>query len=149
MTTIPTEIFGCDVVYAHGEVDELGVLRIATQAVELSDHQRFAVAKIREPTVPPELKMETFMLEVSAETREYLTELRSLGTDAQGREVLVGLTFEESKAYIEHGNAQVFGKHVSRAENDRYLELHDKHEPARQAVIDAEVEALNNKSLRH
>src|SRR5476651_1177980 len=81
----------------------------ADQAVQTALGRR-----LREPTVPPELKMETFMLEISAETREYLTELRSLGTDAQGREVLVGLTFEESKAYIEHGNAQVFGKHVSR-----------------------------------
>jgi hypothetical protein len=34
--------------------------------------------------------------------RPYLLEMRSLATDAEGREVLVGLNFEETAFYLAH-----------------------------------------------
>ena len=34
--------------------------------------------------------------------RAYLLEMRSLATDAEGREVLVGLNFEETAFYMAH-----------------------------------------------
>lgn len=36
LTVIPTEIFGCDVVYAHGEIDELGVPPLENQGASYS-----------------------------------------------------------------------------------------------------------------
>jgi hypothetical protein len=50
--------------------------------------------------------------------------------DAQGRRVLVGLSFEETIEYHDGGSDS----------KDRFLELHDKHEQARFARLNAEAE---------
>jgi hypothetical protein len=74
--------------------------------------------------------------------------MRSLGADSRGNEILVGLDVEESKVYLEYANAQLLGQHPSEEESDRYLELHEKHERVRLAIICAEAEARNDTSFR-
>jgi hypothetical protein len=88
------------------------------------------------------------MLDITAGEREYLTEMRSLGVDAQGNDILVGLNVEESKIYLDYGNARVHGHHPDDDERDRYLELYEKHELVRRAIIVAEAESRNDTSLR-
>ncbi|HZP66248.1 MAG TPA: hypothetical protein VFB32_08055 [Rudaea sp.] len=68
----------------------------------------------------------------SESERSYLEELRALSSDARGREVLVGLTFEETAWYVTQTHT-LLGRH--RADRLRYLELHDKHEKARQRLL--------------
>jgi hypothetical protein len=43
--------------------------------------------------------------------RAYLLEMRSLATDAEGREVLVGLNFEETAFYMAHVRDRVALNH--------------------------------------
>ena len=65
--------------------------------------------------------------EFSPSERNYLEELRALGKDTNGREVLIGLTFEETAWYVIQSHT-ILGRH--RADRVRYVELHDKHEKA-------------------
>jgi len=89
------------------------------------------------------------MLLITEVERQFLTDTRSLGIDAQGHEILVGLSFEESTAYIAHQNFERYGQHSNSQESDDYLNLYAKHEHTRVAVIVAELEARNDTSLRH
>lgn len=84
--------------------------------------------------------------------RGYMEELRMLSRDAEGREVLVGLTFEDSEWYLAYSDAGVSedGRSERRAgkspeeieaETARYLALHDRHEMARLQIVGAEMEA--------
>ncbi len=84
------------------------------------------------------------MCEFTEGDREYLREMRALSTDQQGREVLVGLTLEETIRYMSHlrGRLEPGG---TRDDTDDYLRLHDKHEAARVAVIVAESQARNER----
>ena len=74
--------------------------------------------------------------------RAYLLEMRSLATDAEGREVLVGLNFEETAFCMAHVRDRVALNHKRSADHEeqaeRYLRLHDKHEVARFQVPGAE-----------
>jgi hypothetical protein len=72
--------------------------------------------------------------------RAYLLEMRSLSTDAEGREVLVGLNFEETAFYMAHVRVALNHKRSADHEEqaERYLRLHDKHEVARFQVLGAE-----------
>lgn len=88
-------------------------------------------------------------LEITNSERAYLIEMRALGTDELGREVLVGLTVEESAIHLGYAHERVGGMHRSVEDGDRYLALHDKHERVRLAIIFAEVEARNDESRRH
>lgn len=71
-----------------------------------------------------------------------------LKTDEDGREVLVGLTFDESEWYFAYV-AKLFASDddeaqgrsaATRTERSRYGELHSRHEAARQQIIMAEAE---------
>lgn len=71
--------------------------------------------------------------------RIYYREMRALSTDAQGREILVGLSFEETQALMEHRRKFLTGNRDR--DNQRYfMQLRDKHELARLAVLGAEHE---------
>lgn len=71
--------------------------------------------------------------------RNYLIEMRAITTDTQGREMLVGLTTEETEFYIAYSRDLRGDSHNS-ADSDRYLELNNKHEAARLSVLMAENE---------
>jgi hypothetical protein len=80
--------------------------------------------------------------------RTYLREMRALSTDAQGREVLVGLTFEETAFYVTYERDRI--KDISRHDDgEKHLELHGKHERSRLSVLGAEIQLRNDKPPRH
>lgn len=79
--------------------------------------------------------------------RTYLTEMRSITTNSQGEEVLVGLTPQETKFYMEYAKRMDGGHRPD--DRDRYLELHDKHEHARLSVLAAEIQLRNDNPQRH
>jgi hypothetical protein len=67
----------------------------------------------------------------------FLTEMRGIVTELEGEQVLVGLTATETAEYfllVERRDAGEQGF------DDRWLELHDKHEQARHRIILAEAE---------
>lgn len=72
--------------------------------------------------------------------RAYLLEMRALATDEQGRDVLVGLTHEETEAYLDYARSRLRGNHNPACSGEDYLRLHEKHEIARLAVLGAETE---------
>ena len=76
--------------------------------------------------------------------RTYLNGMRALSTDSAGREVLVGLSFEESEFYMAYANQRMQG-HKDRPNSKRYLELSEKHERARLEVLGAETYIRNEK----
>lgn len=80
--------------------------------------------------------------------RAYFTEMRTVSTDDEGREILVGLTFEETVFYMEYSRRFLTGRDRDPDHRDRYLQLHDKHERARLAVLGAEIQARND-PMRH
>jgi hypothetical protein len=79
----------------------------------------------------------------------YMEETRMLARDKQGRELLVGLSFEGSEWYLAYAEAGMGGPEARAeraaektpeeedAERDRYLQLHDQHETARLQVLSA------------
>lgn len=79
--------------------------------------------------------------------RARLSEFRAITTDAQGREILVGLTLEETAFYMAHVRAAVTGQ-PDRAGKKKYVELNKKHERARLQVLGAEIELRNDKPTR-
>ena len=68
--------------------------------------------------------------------RAYMEVTRALSTDIEGREVLVGLSVEETKDYLE----MLDRKSDNFTEDERFTALHKKHELARLAVISAEID---------
>jgi len=76
--------------------------------------------------------------------RTSLVEMRALTTDSAGREVLVGLTFEETVFYMEYTNKRMQG-YKDRPNSKRYLQLHEKHELARLEVLGTEIFVRNEK----
>lgn len=89
------------------------------------------------------------MLTFTDDERAYLTEMRAITTDRQGREHLVGLTIEETEWYLTYTRARTTGASRGPDDGHKFLALVDKHERARLHVIFAEVEARNNNSMRH
>lgn len=72
----------------------------------------------------------------------YLTEMRAVTTDENGEQVLVGLSASETAEYFAYSEGRLNGT-ITGGDHElgaRYLELHDKHEPARIQVICAEAE---------
>lgn len=88
------------------------------------------------------------MIEFTDAERVYLSEMRAITTDAKGREVLAGLTIEETATYIEYSRARVAGTQ-SRAGRKEYLALHDKHERTRLEVLGTEIFVRNENPQRH
>jgi hypothetical protein len=74
--------------------------------------------------------------------RAYLIEMRGLTKDVEGRDVLVGLTFEETEFYMAHARARRspdYRRPANHAEQvERYLALHAKYERARFQILGAE-----------
>jgi len=70
--------------------------------------------------------------------RAYLAEMRALGRDSRGAEILVGLTAEETEWYMTYSRS--LRAEQAPSATQLYLELHDKHEAARLAIILAENE---------
>lgn len=80
----------------------------------------------------------TGMFAFTDEERATLTEFRAITTDEQGREVLVGLTLEETAFYVAHVKQR--RTNPDRVAQKRYLELDKKHERARLSVIGGEIQ---------
>lgn len=79
------------------------------------------------------------MIEFTDSERQWHSEMRSLTTDEHRREVLVGLTAEETDFYVTYLRRRNTGERdPSAANRDRFLELRQKHERARIEVIGAE-----------
>ncbi|AEC20056.1 hypothetical protein PT7_1516 [Pusillimonas sp. T7-7] len=76
------------------------------------------------------------MLKFQPGARAYLSEIRALSTDKDDNVVFVGMTVEESiwyQDYLEESFNGAADRHDGSQE--KYLELHDKHEEARKTVL--------------
>ena len=82
-------------------------------------------------------------MSIPSELRSFLIETRALGRDADGREILVGLTAAETTEYL-----GLQRDALSAVDRDRFLELADKHEAVRLQVIGAEAAARQD-PVRH
>ena len=87
-------------------------------------------------------------MEFGADERAYLNQMQMLTTDSAGKEIFVGLTVEESCEYFELTRLDRL-THGDGRSGERYLDLHEKHERARRAVLLAEVSARYDTSSRH
>jgi len=87
-------------------------------------------------------------LALTDEQRAHLTEMRALTTDEQGREVLVGLTHAETVFYLEYGRRRIAGERSTK-DRERYLELHEQHERARQQILGAEIQRRSENPPLH
>lgn len=82
--------------------------------------------------------------------RVYLNEMRALTTNSEGEEVLVGLTPQETKFFMEFSNKRLSGSQRSSDEDrDRYLNLNEKHEKERLSILAAENQLRNDNPQRH
>jgi hypothetical protein len=83
--------------------------------------------------------------------RAHLTEMRAIATDQDGREVLVGLTFEETEWYFDYQAQRLSGQrgrdHTTNRR--RFLALYEKHEQARLQVIGAEFQKQTDNPTSH
>lgn len=76
------------------------------------------------------------MLELQPGARAYLTEIKALSTDEDGKERFVGLTTTESIWYHDYVRASFSGTADRAAASEaKYLALHDKHEEMRRTVL--------------
>jgi hypothetical protein len=75
------------------------------------------------------------MLELTVSERAFLAHRRALTTNAAGQEVLVGLTHQQSLDYIDCCRQQSNRDATAQL---AFAELGDRHEAARDAVIDVE-----------
>jgi hypothetical protein len=81
------------------------------------------------------------MIKFTDSERAFHLEMRGLTKDEHGRELLVGLTTEETEFYVTHVRRRAAGNRDRDLANQaRFLELHQKHEFARLQTIGAEVE---------
>lgn len=92
-------------------------------------------------------------LKITDSRRAALTDTRSLATDKDGNEVLVGLTLEETLFYLNYGEQRLSqrsqNKRPDKDDRRRYLALHEKHEIQRLQVLGADIELRNEKPTRH
>ncbi|MEZ0194269.1 hypothetical protein AB9U01_09410 [Pseudomonas qingdaonensis] len=75
------------------------------------------------------------MLRLTEGEKHYFLEMRALSTDAEGNDIFVGLTSDESERYHFLSNPL---RHGAPEENEEYLALNQKHELARHQVLAAE-----------
>jgi hypothetical protein len=86
------------------------------------------------------------MFAFTEEERARYRETCDLGTDAQGREILVGLTLEETAEVMERKRKFARGvRDHDRKRKKRFLDLMKKHEAARLQVLGAEIQRRNEK----
>lgn len=86
------------------------------------------------------------MFSFTDDERAALTD--DITTDAQGREILVGLSFEETAWYMGHLRDSRTGKDDPE-DVERYLALHQKHRLAVIGVVVAENQLRIDKPIRH
>ena len=80
--------------------------------------------------------------------RAYLTEESALATDSAGIEVLAGLTVEETAFLTEHRRKFAVGIRDLGSKR-RALELGEKHEVVRLAILGAEAHRRNSDAPLH
>lgn len=88
------------------------------------------------------------MFEFTDDERAHLNEMHAITTNSAGQELLVGLNEEETAFYMQYCREFAVGRR-HREDSKRYLELHDKREKARFAVLGAEIELRNENPPRH
>ena len=89
------------------------------------------------------------MLVLTDMQRTYLRKIRALSEDHQGNEVFAGLTLEESMRFNFLSESLLGQEHRTQEDVDEYLSLVQKHEHSRLQLLDAEIEAQQNRSARH
>jgi len=70
--------------------------------------------------------------------REFLEAMRAITIDEGGHEIYVGLTPEESEAYLLLARRDQSGE-LEGAELERFRAMHARHEAARQAIVEGKV----------
>jgi hypothetical protein len=78
------------------------------------------------------------MFEFTADELAFLRDTRAIATDDKGREVLVGLTFEETETYMAHRRKFLTGRR-DRADRKACIALANKHQKARLELLANEV----------
>ena len=89
------------------------------------------------------------MLMLTDMQRAYLKKIRALSEDHQGNEVFAGLTLEESMRFNFLSESLLGQEHRTQEDVDEYLSLVQKHEHSGLQLLDAEIEAQQNRSARH
>jgi hypothetical protein len=80
--------------------------------------------------------------------RAYFQETRAIAKDERRREVLVGLTYEETGFYLAY--SREFGQQRrSRADRQVYLRMHDRHERMRLDVACTEISLRKEHPWHH
>jgi hypothetical protein len=92
--------------------------------------------------------MTTMVFEFTDGERAFLTEIRAITTDSEDREVLVGLTHEETVEYMTHARKFLAGDRDGDGTTN-YLELHGKHERARLEGLASEHVLRMQNATRH
>jgi len=87
-------------------------------------------------------------MEFETSERAYLAEMRMLSTDNAGNEIFVGLNVTESAEFYKFSR-QRYSHHGDSVTQARYIELEEKMQAARFAVLGAENAAKDDTSLRH
>ena len=72
--------------------------------------------------------------------KPYLIEMRGLDRDSLGRDVLRGLTYEETEEYFAYLDNRLQDRDTS-GDSTRYLDLHGKYEHARHEFLLIEMAA--------
>lgn len=89
------------------------------------------------------------MLEFQPDARAYLSKIRALSTDKDDKVVFVGLTAKESVWYANYVEDSFSGTaDRTNDSQEKYLELMDRHEEARLAVI-AEEDPVQEQQPSH
>lgn len=73
------------------------------------------------------------MIDLTNDERELLRGMRAVTLDAEGQEVFVGLTAEESEVYLPLSRRHEGGEDMT--SDLRFAELHARHEQARQTIV--------------
>jgi hypothetical protein len=89
------------------------------------------------------------MLVLTDMQRTYLRKIRALSEDHQGNEVFAGLTLAESMRFNFLSESLLGQEHRAQEHVDEYLSLVQKHEHSRLQLLEAEIEAQQNRSARH
>jgi len=79
--------------------------------------------------------------------RASLKQLGAIVPDSRGREVLAGLTLEETKFYMQYVRLRILNRD-NPEDGEKYLGLHEKHERARLGVVGAENELRTTRPTR-
>lgn len=81
--------------------------------------------------------------------RAYLSSFDGIIKDSQEREVLRGLTFDETAFHVTYGRRRNSGEVMDPEDTERYLELDEKFQAALAQLSVAEAERRNEKPTEH